>query len=147
MHARCVIIGSDHAGLMLKEALKQHMSARGIEVEDVGTHDGQSCDYPLYAAEVCRRVLATGGLGVLVCGSGVGMSMAANRFNGIRAVLSTNEFLSRMSRRHNDANVLCLGQRVVGQDLAVAILDAFLGESFEGGRHQRRVDMFESLAR
>jgi ribose 5-phosphate isomerase B len=146
MHVQCVVIGSDHAGLKLKEALKQHMGARGIAVEDVGTHDGQSCDYPLYAAEVCRKVLATGVPGVLVCGSGVGMSMAANRFNGIRAVLSTNEFLSRMSRRHNDANVLCLGERVVGQDLAISILDAFLEESFEGGRHQRRVSMFDSLA-
>ena len=138
-----IVIGSDHAGFPLKELLKEHLQARGIAVEDVGTHSEQSCDYPPLAATVSRKVLAGAGLGVLICGSGMGMSMMANRFRGIRAALCTNEFLARMSRRHNDANILCLGHRVIGQDLAKAILDAFLDASFEGGRHQRRVEMFD----
>jgi ribose 5-phosphate isomerase B len=138
-----IVLGSDHAGYPLKELLKTHLQEKGIGVEDVGTHTELSCDYPVYASQVCRRVLDGAGLGVLICGSGMGMAMAANRFPGIRAALCTNEFLARMSRRHNDANILCLGHRVIGQDLAKAILDAFLGVTFEGGRHQRRVEMLD----
>jgi ribose 5-phosphate isomerase B len=139
-----IIIGSDHAGFPLKEMLKEHLSLRGgVVLEDVGAFSEQSCDYPAYAAQVCRRVLQGAGRGVLVCGTGMGMSMAANRFRGIRAALCTNELLARMSRRHNDANVLCLGHRIVGQDLAKAILEAFLEEEFEGGRHQRRVELLD----
>jgi ribose 5-phosphate isomerase B len=143
MQGTSIVLGSDHAGYPLKELLKEHARDRGFGVEDVGTHSEESCDYPHYAVRVCHRVIEGAGLGVLVCGSGMGMSMAANRFRGIRAALCTNEFLARMSRRHNDANVLCLGHRVIGQDLAKSILDAFLDSAFEGGRHQRRVEMLD----
>ncbi|MFW6324027.1 MAG: ribose 5-phosphate isomerase B [Desulfovibrionales bacterium] len=138
-----LFFGSDHAGLPLKKPLIDHLLSRDHICHDLGTDSLQSCDYPVYAQAVCRKVLETGGMGILICGSGMGMSMAANRFAGIRAALCTNEFLARMARRHNHANVLCLGQRVIGIDLAKSIIDAFLDNSFEGGRHQHRIDMFE----
>lgn len=140
-----VILGSDHAGLLLKDAVRGHLEAQGFACEDVGTTCAESCDYPLYAKKLCERVLATGSQGILVCGTGIGMSMAANRFKGVRAALCYNELAARMARQHNDANVLCLGERVLGPGLALAIVDAFVATAFEGGRHQRRVDLFESF--
>lgn len=140
-----IIFGSDHAGLGLKEILIKHISGR-FEIHDVGAYSRESCDYPNIALELTRRVLSEDALGVLVCGSGIGMSIVANRMPGIRAALCGNEHMARMSRRHNDANVLCLGERIIGSDLAAAILDAFLDTSFEGGRHQRRVDLIDTLS-
>ncbi len=135
-----VALGADHAGFHLKDALKDRLQRRGHPVRDVGTHGPESVDYPDYAAEVAR--LLTSGdcsLGLLVCGTGVGMSIAANRFPEVRAVVCSEPYSARMARAHNDANVLCLGARVVGEGLADEILDAFLEASFEGGRHARRV--------
>ncbi|WP_462324606.1 ribose 5-phosphate isomerase B [Desulfoplanes sp.] len=143
MNKAPIIIGSDHAGFPLKQELVAYLKESGYTTEDVGTHSLDSCDYPVYAQDLCKRVLDQNTLGILVCGSGVGMSMAANKVAGIRAALCTNEYLARMTRRHNNANVLCLGGRITGIDLAGAIVDAFLDNDFEGGRHQRRVDLIE----
>jgi ribose 5-phosphate isomerase B len=136
-------IASDHAGFALKGLVSEHLAKQGRAVQDHGAGDMQSCDYPVYAQALCKAVLAHGDPGILICGSGIGMSMAANRFHGIRAALCANEFLASAARRHNNANVLCLGARVIGPDLALAIVDAFLHNAFEGGRHQRRIAMFD----
>jgi len=138
-------IGSDHGGVVLKSKVSAHLAAKGYTVNDIGTSGTDSVDYPLYAQRVCREVLENGGLGILVCGTGLGMSMTANRFSGIRAAMCTNEYMARMAKRHNDANVLCLGERNMGQDLALSVVDAFLSEAFEGGRHQRRIDLIDNL--
>ena len=136
-----IIIGSDHGGIHLKEVLKQHLAERGIEVHDAGTYTEESCDYPDIALQVCRAVTAgDGDRGVLVCGTGIGMSMAANKVKGIRAALCGDVFSAIMSREHNDANVICLGERVLGPGLAVCIMDAWLDTEFAGGRHARRVN-------
>ncbi len=139
-----IILGSDHAGFSLKTICLEHLRGKGCNCEDLGTDSGvTSCDYPVFAAKVCERVLETGGVGLLICGSGLGMSMAANRFSGIRAALCWNEFTARVSREHNNANVLCLGGRVIGPGLALSILDVFLRTGFEGGRHQQRIQLFD----
>ncbi|EFL49744.1 sugar-phosphate isomerase, RpiB/LacA/LacB family [Solidesulfovibrio fructosivorans JJ]] len=142
---KTVFIGSDHAGVSLKAAMVEHLRAAGHDVTDLGPADAKSVDYPDYAKAVCAKVLDTPGCaGILICGTGIGMSMAANRMPGIRAALCVNEYLARMTRLHNDANVLCLGERVIGTGLAASIVDVFLATDFEGGRHQRRVDLIES---
>jgi len=138
-----VFIGSDHAGFRLKTLIVNHLRATGREVKDFGAHSAESADYPQYSAPVCAAVLADNGLGILICGTGVGMSMAANRVPGIRAALCACTFQTRGAREHNDANVLCLGERVVGAGLALAIVDAFLQTAFEGGRHQGRIAMLD----
>lgn len=140
-----VVIGCDHAGFDLKETCRAHLERAGEHrVVDLGVFSTDSCDYPLIAHRVAEAV--SGGeypAGILVCGSGLGMSMAANRHRGVRAALCHNLFSARMCRRHNDANILALGGRVTGVDLALEIVDTFLGTGFEGGRHQRRVDQIE----
>jgi ribose 5-phosphate isomerase B len=141
-----LIVGSDHAGFPLKQICVEHLPSRGYHCEDLGTHSTDSCDYPEFAFKVSQRVLEAGAPGLLVCGSGLGMTMAANRVPGIRAALCTNEYLARMARKHNDANILCLGARVIGVDLALAILEAFLATPFEGGRHRQRVELMDSLS-
>ena len=118
----------------------------GYTVTDVGTHDEASTDYPDWAHQVAAKVLADGGLGILVCGTGIGVSIAANRHKGIRAALCGDVFSAKATRAHNDANVLCLGARVVGEGLAREIFESFLAAPFEGGRHQRRIDKIESGA-
>lgn len=136
-----VTIASDHAGLELRRELVKALEEARVEVEDLGPPTAESVDYPDYARRVALAVSGgTSTLGVLVCGTGMGMSIMANKFPGIRAALCTDEFVARMARAHNDANVLCLGQRVVGAGLARSILEAFLATPFEGGRHQRRLD-------
>jgi ribose 5-phosphate isomerase B len=133
-------VACDHAGLELKQALSAELERRGVVVRDFGTQSSESCDYPDFAhalAEAIERHEIDAG--VLVCGTGVGMAMSANRHPGVRAVVCSEPLSARMARRHNDANVLCLGARVVGPDTALDILSAFLGSSFEGGRHARRV--------
>ena len=140
---KTLIVGSDHAGLDLKRELAVVAAELGYEVVDLGTHTSESTDYPDYAHEVAGAVARGEGLGLLVCGTGVGMSMAANRHPGVRAALCGDVYSASMTRQHNDANVLCIGSRVVGPGLAAKILEAFLGASFEGGRHERRVDKIE----
>ena len=140
-----IVIGCDHAGFDLKETCRAHLE-RAVEhrVVDLGVFSTDSCDYPLIAHRVAGAVSAGKyPVGILVCGSGLGMSMAANRHRGVRAALCHNLFSARMCRRHNDANILALGGRVTGVDLALEIVDTFLGTGFEGGRHQRRVDQIE----
>ena len=139
------IVGADHAGLELKRHLVDVLRGLGDEVDDVGTHTGDSVDYPDFAVIVARRVAAGEGRGLLVCGTGLGMSYAANRHPGVRAALCTNEYLARMARAHNDANVLAMGARVVGVGLAEEIVAVFLDTPFDGGRHARRVDMLMAL--
>jgi ribose 5-phosphate isomerase B len=138
-----LFFGADHAGLELKDALAQRARSRGLEVVDLGTHDAASTDYPDFAHEVSRRVARGEGRGVLICGTGIGMSMAANRHPGVRAALCAEPFGARMTRRHNDANVLCLGARLTGPGLAEEIFDVFLDTPFEGGRHARRVSKID----
>lgn len=139
-------LASDHAGLDLKEALVRHLKGLGYDVVDNGTDSRDSCDYPVFAHKLCHAVEREGSLGILICGTGLGMSMAANRHMGIRAALCTTELHARMSRCHNDANVLCLGARVTGEALALAIVNVFLDSAFEGGRHQQRLDQLDVLS-
>jgi ribose 5-phosphate isomerase B len=141
-----VIAGSDHAGLALRAEVVKVAAAKGFEVEDLGPFSGESVDYPDYAERVARAVAAGAArFGILVCGTGIGMSIAANKVKGVRAALCTTELEARMSRAHNDANVLCLGERVIGTGLGAAIVDAFLGTPFEAGRHARRVEKIGAL--
>ncbi len=136
-----IALGADHGGFELKEAIKAWLLEKGHEVEDKGTHSLASCDYPDYAKAVALNVAAgQSDRGILVCGTGIGVSIAANKVQGIRAALCGDTFSARMSRLHNDANVLALGQRVVGAGLALDIVEIWLSTSFEGGRHRTRVD-------
>lgn len=135
-----VAVGSDHAGNELKKVVIALLEGRGFQVEDVGTYSNDSVDYPDFASQVARKV--GGGearFGVLVCGTGIGMSIVANKYRGVRAAVCTSEFEARATRAHNDANVLCLGERVVGIGLGGAIAEAFVDTAFEGGRHERRI--------
>ena len=146
MEIKKIVMGSDHAGYNLKLKVKAHLEARGIEVLDVGTDSPESCNYTVFAHAVCEAVTSgTAPLGILVCGTGIGMSMAANKHSGIRAACCENTFSARMTRMHNDANVLCLGERVVGFGLACDMADLFIDTPFEGGRHQARVDDINKL--
>ena len=141
-----IVIGSDHGGIHLKEVLKQHLAERGMAVDDAGTYTEESCDYPDIALKVCKAITSGDAeRGVLVCGTGIGMSMAANKVDGIRAALCGDVFSAVMSREHNNANVLCLGERVLGTGLATCILDVWLDTEFAGGRHERRVNKIMAI--
>ncbi len=141
-----LVIASDHAGYDLKEYLKPFLQTLGHDTKDLGPHGTDSVDYPEYAFRVCRKVLdGEAERGILVCGSGAGMSMAANRVKGIRAILCTDLFLARFSRLHNDANVLCLPGRLMGTALAEEVVKTWLETPFEGGRHQRRVEKIDQV--
>ena len=143
-----VVLGSDHAGVALRAEVARVAREAGFEVDDLGPAAGESVDYPDYAARVAEAVAAgRARLGVLVCGTGIGMSIAANKVRGIRAAHCTTEYEARMARAHNDANVLCIGERVIGLGLGGAVAAAFLAQPFEGGRHQRRVDKISALDR
>lgn len=147
MAKRKIYIGADSAGFLLKEEIKKHLLDSGYEVCDFGTDSEASCHYPLFASKVCEAVqkeLDTS-FGFLICGTGIGMSMCANKHRGIRAAVCSDTFSAKMTRRHNDANVLCLGARVIGSCLATDIVDIFLENDFEGGRHKIRVDMMEEI--
>ncbi len=138
-----IAIGCDHGGIGLKGEIVPLLQAMGHTVDDKGCFSTESVDYPDFAKAVCAQVQnGSCERGILICGTGVGMSMAANRFEGIRAGLCNELFTARMSREHNDANVLCLGARVIGPGLAVEIVRAWVSTEFAGGRHQRRIDMF-----
>ena len=141
-----IVIGSDHAGLGLKAELREHLDGLGHETRDLGTHTADSCDYPEFAEPVARAVAAgEADWGLLVCGTGIGMCISANKVPGVRAAVVSDTFSARMTRLHNNANVLCLGERVVGGGLAKEILDAWLSAEFEGGRHQRRVSKIHDI--
>jgi len=140
-------IGSDHGGFELKKEIMEHLKSRGIEYKDFGTHTEESCDYPTYGEAVARAVVSGEcERGILICGTGIGISIAANKVKGIRAAVCGDCFSAEMTKRHNDANVLCLGARVVGAGLALNIVDAYIDAEFEGGRHTRRVDMLNEIS-
>ena len=137
-------IGADHAGYELKEKVKEYLKELGGEVIDFGTHDTSSCDYPVIAKQVARNVAEKqSDSGIIVCGSGLGVAIAANKIKGIRAVTCHDELCTKMSRSHNDANVLCLGARIIDENTARALVKIWLETEFEGGRHQLRVDMID----
>lgn len=140
-----IAIGSDHGGYEYKEQIVSHLKEKGYECVDVGTYSTDSCDYPVIARAVTTKI-TTGEAdrGILICGTGIGMSIVANKIKGIRAALCGDTFSARASRAHNNSNVLCLGERVIGINLAMDIVDIWLESKFEGGRHQRRVDMMEN---
>ena len=141
-------IGADHAGIDIKAYVKELFEKRGHEVVDLGPNTKDRVDYPDFAAKVCEEVLKNeGSKGILICGSGIGMSMAANKFDGIRAALCHNEYSAKMAREHNDANVICLGERVSGYGMVEAIIDAWDQASFEGGRHEGRVEKINALSK
>ena len=141
-----IAMGADHGGFSLKETIKQHLEEHGHEVLDLGTYDTASCHYPVYAEKVARAVAAgQAERGILVCGTGIGMSIAANKIPGIRAAAVSDCFTAQATREHNDANILCLGERTVGPGLAMRIVDTYLAAQFQGGRHQTRLDMIAAL--
>ena len=141
-----IALAADHAGFPLKEAIAAHLAERGIDYIDCGTDSSESCDYPDYAVSGCSKVLdGSADLTVLCCGTGIGMSMAANKMRGIRAACCSDVFSAKYTRLHNNANVLCLGARVVGTGLACELVDVFLDSDFEGGKHLRRINMISEL--
>jgi len=143
-----IAVGADHAGYAVKERIKEALQKDGLEVIDFGTHTGESVDYPDYAQQVARSVSqAESNRGVLVCGTGLGMAITANKFRGIRAATCNDTYTARMAAEHTDANVLCVGARVVDADHAVAIVHEWLKGKFGGGRHQRRIDKIAELER
>ena len=141
-----IALGCDHGGFALMQEIKSHLDELGLEYRDFGTYSAESCDYPVFA-EAAARAVASGECdrGILVCGTGIGISMAANKIKGIRAALCSDCFSAEMTRRHNDANMLALGARVLGGGLALKIVDTFLTTGFDGGRHQRRIDLITAL--
>ncbi|NLT20204.1 MAG: ribose 5-phosphate isomerase B [Syntrophomonadaceae bacterium] len=140
-----IAIGCDHAGLALKKEIINWLKSEDYEVVDCGTFSEESVDYPDIAYEVAGQVLSRGCTGILICGTGIGISIAANKIDGIRAAVCENEFTARMARQHNDANILAVGARVVGTGLALEIVKTFLNTDFEAGRHARRIEKIHWL--
>ena len=141
-----LVIASDHGGFALKQELMEHLRTRGVEFEDIGTYTGESCDYPVYAEQAARGVVeGKYEKGILICGTGIGMSLAANKIRGIRCAVLSDCFSAEMCRAHNDANMIALGGRVIGAELAKRMVDLFLDTPFLGGRHARRVDLIRAL--
>lgn len=141
-----IALGCDHAGFPLKEEIKKHLTEIGVEFEDAGTYNTDSCDYPLQAKKACDLVVSGKcDKAILCCGTGIGISIAANKVKGIRAACCSDYFSAKYTRMHNDANALCMGARVIGPGLAMELVDVFLNTEFEGGRHQRRVDQITEL--
>ena len=141
-----IALGADHGGYELKEAIKKHLEEKGIEYKDCGTYSTESVDYAAIAQKTCLAV--TGGeceKAILCCGTGIGISMAANKVKGIRAACCSDYFSAKYTRLHNDANALCMGGRVMGAGLALELVDVFLETEFEGGRHQRRIDQITAI--
>jgi ribose 5-phosphate isomerase B len=142
-----IAVAADHGGAELKELLCSYLRDKGCKVSDFGIAPGETSDYPDTAMGVIRAVLSgDSDAGILICGTGIGMSIVANRFEGIRAALCNSEFAARMSRAHNNANVLAMGGRIIGNELAKAIVDVWLATPFEGGRHERRINKIEAMA-
>jgi len=143
-----IAIGSDHAGFPLKEKIKELLAQKNIEVIDKGCYDTQSVHYPEFGAAVAKAVAACEvSRGILVCGTGIGMSMIANRFQGVRATLCHDEFTASAAREHNDSNLLCLGARVLDEALAIKLVEIWLSTEYAGGRHQIRLDLIEELSK
>src|SRR3954468_21333561 len=143
-----IALGADHAGYQLKDQIKQHLEQQGISVRDEGTSSAESVDYPDYARTVAHDVSEQrADLGILVCGSGIGMAITANKVDGVRAANVSTEYEAQMSREHNDANVLALGARILNQEQAQKVLDKWLHTTFAGGRHQQRVDKIAAIER
>ncbi|MBI2354826.1 MAG: ribose 5-phosphate isomerase B [Deltaproteobacteria bacterium] len=143
-----IVIGSDHGGLELKSAIISYLNRRGIEIADAGTDNGDSVDYPDFGLKVAEKVAAGGAeSGILICGTGIGMSIAANKVPGIRAALVTDVFMARMAKEHNNANILVLGGRVLDEQIACDLVGAWLDASFEGGRHQGRLNKIGEIER
>ena len=141
-----IVIGNDHAAVTMKQDISAYLEEKGYEIINVGTDTSESVDYPVYGEKVARMVASgEADLGIAICGTGLGISLAANKVKGIRACVCSEPYTARMSRMHNNCNVLCFGARVVGLDLAKMIVDTWLSTEFEGGRHQRRVDMIMAL--
>ncbi len=139
-----IAIACDHGGFHLKTEICKHLTAHSIPFIDLGTNSTDSVDYPVFAKKVCEKIQdGTADRGILVCGTGIGMSIAANKQKGIRAACCSESFSARFTRLHNDANVLCLGERVIGSGLALELVDLFLNTEYEGGRHANRVAMLE----
>ena len=139
-----IAVGSDHAGFDLKNLVIEHLKKRNIEINDFGTYDKKSCDYPVIAKKIAEEVANKNyEYGILICGTGIGVCIAANKVKGIRAALCTDTFSAHSAMEHNNANILCLGGRITGPELALDIVDAWLNATFQGGRHQRRVEMIE----
>ena len=146
MNSITIAVGADHAGFRLKDVVAAHLRDRGFEVLDMGTNSEESVDYPDYGAAVGRAVAGDAAdLGVAVCGSGIGICMAADKIPGVRAGTVHDETSARLAREHNDANVICMGQRLIGEAVALAAVDAWLAASFEGGRHARRTAKLDEL--
>ena len=140
-----IAIASDHGGLNLKKYIYNYLIEKNIEIVDFGTNDFQSCDYPIYAKKVCEEILNNNfDRGILICSTGIGMSMCANRYKGIRAACVSDTYSAKMTRAHNNSNVLCFGEKVVGIGLAGDIVDIWLNTGFDGDRHQRRIDMLDN---
>lgn len=141
-----IAIGNDHVAVQLKNHITKYVEAKGCEVVNFGTDSSESCDYPIYGEKVARAV-ASGecDLGILICGTGIGISLAANKVKGIRAAVCSEPYSARLTRQHNNANIIAFGARVVGQAMAEMIVDEFLNAEYEGGRHQRRVDMITAI--
>ena len=141
-----IALACDHAALALKQTVKEYLDKRGLAYRDFGTYTEESCSYPVFGARAARAV-ASGECdrGILICGTGVGISLAANKIKGIRCVVCSEPFSAKMSRAHNDSNMLAFGARVVGSELALMIVQEWLDTPFEGGRHQARVDMLTAL--
>ena len=141
-----VAIGSDHAGFDYKELVKKHLEEKGFQVIDKGTYSKESVDYPIFGEAVAQAVASgEADRGIVICGTGIGISISANKVKGIRAALCTNEYMAKMARKHNDANILAFGARVLGIDVALGIVDVFFETEFEGGRHERRVNEIKSI--
>lgn len=141
-----IVLGSDHGGLEMKEALKAAISSRKMDLKDLGTENDNSVDYPDFAEKVAGAVSrGDAELGVLVCGTGIGMSIVANKFPGVRAALATDEFMAQMAKEHNNANILVLGGRVLSIELAIKMLNVWLDTVYEGGRHQLRLDKISKV--
>lgn len=146
MQSKTIVLACDHAALDLKKKVIAHLEGLGYSTIDVGTHTTDSCAYPEYASAACQKIqVGEAQLGILICGTGIGMGMAANKHRGIRAAICSDTFSASATRLHNDANVLCFGARVVGEGLALQLVDAFVGTEYEGGRHQSRVDMLTAI--
>ncbi|EMV7407355.1 TPA: bifunctional allose-6-phosphate isomerase/ribose-5-phosphate isomerase RpiB [Enterobacter soli] len=145
---RRIAFGCDHVGFILKEEILAHLNARGVEVVDKGTWSQERTDYPHYASAVAQAIInGEAESGILICGTGVGISITANKFPGIRAVVCSEPYSAQLSRQHNNTNVLAFGSRVVGLELAKMIVDAWLDAAFEGGRHQTRVEAIAAIER
>ena len=143
METNCIIIGSDHAGVELKSIIRDYLINEGYKVEDIGVHTKESVDYPIIAKQAAEKAVNESKYAILICGTGVGMCISANKVKGIRAVVCSDTTTARFSREHNNANVLCFGARIVGENLAKDICKVWLESTFQGGRHKNRIDMIE----